>query len=121
MTTIKLKRVYEDYDKNDGYRVLVDKLWPRSMKKENLHYDVWAKNITPSPQLRKWFHMDIENNWNGFHKAYLKELHESADAGEFINEIKKHNTVTLLYASKDPVHNHALILKQFLEEELKHT
>lgn len=118
MTAIKLKRVYEEYDDSDGYRILVDKLWPRGMKKENLHYDLWAKNITPSPDLRKWFHIDPVNNWEGFYRSYLQELQESKSTEEFLDEVAKHKIVTLLYASKDLVHNHAIILKQFIEKEL---
>lgn len=62
MTQIRIKRVYEEPDATDGYRVLVDRLWPRGIKKEHLKYDVWEKDITPSPELRKWFHEDHKRN-----------------------------------------------------------
>lgn len=65
MTQIRIKRVYEDPDAADGYRVLVDRLWPRGMKKEHLKYDAWEKDITPSPELRKWFHEDQAGHWEG--------------------------------------------------------
>lgn len=113
---IKLKRVYEDSDESDGFRVFVDRLWPRGMKKGNLHYDLWAKDITPSPELRKWFHQDIDNRWDAFFSSYQKELSESNKMKEFIEEIKKHKVITLLYASKYAQHNHALILKDYLEK-----
>lgn len=118
MTQIRLKRVYEDYDERDGYRVLVDKLWPRGMKKEHLHYDLWAKDISPSSALREWFHQDPDNNWKLFSSKYKKELEDSQAVKEFVENIKEHPVVTLLYASKDEEHNHAIILKKYLEKQL---
>lgn len=115
---IKLKRVYDDPEKSDGFRVFVDRLWPRGMKKENLHYDLWAKDITPSPELRQWFHQDINNRWATFFSSYQKELSESDKMKDFIEEIRKYNVITLLYASKDAEHNHALILKDYLDKIL---
>ena len=70
MIQVRIKRVYEDFSETDGYRVLVDKLWPRGMKKEWLKYDYWAKDITPSPTLRKWFHEDIPGHWGDFVTQY---------------------------------------------------
>lgn len=119
MVQVKLKRVYEDYSENDGYRILVDRLWPRGMKKEHLHYDLWAKDITPSPDLRKWFHEDVENRWEDFSKFYTKELKESPAVAQFVKEIRVQKVITLLYASRDPGHNHASILKAYLDKELK--
>jgi len=118
MTQIKLKRVYDDWDKSDGFRVLVDKLWPRGIKKEELHFDLWAKEITPTPDLRNWFHEDIPNRWDAFISSYKKELGESSSMKTFIETIKQHPVVTLLYASKDKEHSHVLILKAFLDKEL---
>lgn len=100
MTSIKIKRVYEDFEESDGYRVLVDRLWPRGMKKENLHYDLWAKDITPSSTLRKWYHQNMDENWEAFVSAYQKELDNVPDMGSYIDELKKHPVVTLLYALK---------------------
>jgi len=119
MTQIKLKRVYEDYDEKDGFRVLVDRLWPRGIKKEHLHYDVWAKDITPSSTLREFFHENEEERWDTFKAKYLEELKASSAVNDFIDQIKKYPIVTLLYASKNAEHNHALILKDFLEKKLK--
>ena len=119
MTQIKLKRVYEDYSENDGFRVLVDRLWPRGMKKEHLHYDLWAKDITPSPEIRKWFHEDMQNRWGEFSGLYTKELSQSDAVKKFVETIKNKEVVTLLYASKDPDHNHAKILKAYLDKVLE--
>lgn len=118
MTQIRIKRVYETPDATDGYRVLVDRLWPRGMKKESLKYDVWEKDITPSPELRKWFHEDIANHWEGFAAMYKKELEDSEAVRQFIKIIKPYNTVTLLYASKETIHNHARILQEYLQESV---
>lgn len=119
MTSIKIKRVYEDFEESDGYRILVDRLWPRGMKKENLHYDLWAKDITPSTALRKWYHQDLNKNWDTFVSAYEKELTNMPDMDTYVDEIKKHPVVTLLYASKDLTHNHAIVLKNYLETYLE--
>lgn len=118
MTQIKLKRVYEELSETDGYRVLVDRLWPRGMKKEHLKMNEWAKGLTPSADLRTWFHVDMAERWEGFEAMYRKELEASDVAKEFITRIKNYQVVTLLYASKDPVYNHACILKAFLDEQL---
>ena len=118
MTQIRIKRVYEEPDATDGYRVLVDRLWPRGIKKEHLKYDVWEKDITPSPELRKWFHEDQAEHWEGFAAMYRKELENSEAALRFIDTIKHHHTITLLYASKAPIYNHARILQRFLQEHL---
>ena len=119
MTQIKIKRVYEEPEKNDGYRVLIDRLWPRGMKKEHLKYDVWEKDITPSPQLRSWFHEDQKAHWDKFATLYTKELENSDAALIFLDQIKSYDTVTLLYASKDPVRNHARILQEFLQQHIQ--
>ena len=119
MIQVRIKRVYEDFSETDGYRVLVDKLWPRGMKKEWLKYDYWAKDITPSASLRKWFHEDIPGHWNDFVMQYQKELAASPAMADFLILIKPHPVVTLLYASKEPVYNHARILRDYLEMHLK--
>lgn len=74
MTRIRIKRVYEPAAPDDGCRVLVDKLWPRGVRKDALHYDVWAKEITPSPELRTWYHADPQTRWPEFRRRYLEEL-----------------------------------------------
>ena len=118
MTQIKIKRVYEDPEPIDGYRVLVDRRWPRGMKKEHLKYDAWEKGITPSSELRKWFHENPIGNWEGFSAMYRKELETSEAVQDFLTKIKSYKPDTLLYASKEPVRNHARILQQYLETHL---
>ena len=118
MTQIKIKRVYEPEEENDGYRVLADRLWPRGISKENLHYDLWAKDITPSATLRQWYHRDEVGHWDEFRKKYRKELEDSSAVKEFIDGVKSQEVVTLLYASKNAEENHALILQDFLEDKL---
>lgn len=118
MVQIKLKRVYDEYQDSDGLRILVDRLWPRGIKKEQLHYDMWEKGVTPSTDLRKWFHTDKNTRWHDFVLLYKQELNNSKELMSFIDKIKKQSVITLLYASKDKEHNHALILKDVLEEKL---
>ena len=113
---IKIKRAYEDYSKFDGYRILVDRLWPRGISKEHLKIDLWIKELTPSNDLRKWYHNNLEKK-DQFRKKYLIELEKHND---LLNDLKKmiddRKTVTLLSASKDAKPVHAIILKQKLEE-----
>jgi len=114
MTQIKIKRVYEPEEKSDGYRVLVDKLWPRGIRRENLHYDLWAKDIAPSTPLRQWYHQNEGALWNEFRMKYIKELENSPAVTDFIDKVKDQKVITLLYASKNAAENHALVLQDFL-------
>lgn len=118
MTEVKIKRVYDPEGETDGYRVLVDKLWPRGVKKENLHYDLWAKDITPSTPLREWFHEDQEGHWPEFARKYAEELEKSQAVDDFIERVKNERTITLLYASRNATENHALVLQKFLQKRL---
>ena len=120
MTTIKIKRVYEKEAKSDGFRVFVDRLWPRGIKKEDLHFDLWEKGITPSSELRTWYHEDTEERWKEFAKKYRKELEQADTIDGFLSKIAGHQTITLLYAAKDEHQNHTLVLKDFLETLLSH-
>lgn len=119
MIQVRIKRVYEEYSEADGYRVLVDKLWPRGIRKEWLKHDYWAKDIAPSAPLRKWFHEDIPGHWNDFTVMYQRELDSSPAMASFLALVRAHPVVTLLYASKEPVYNHARILRDYLEIHLK--
>lgn len=87
MTRIRIKRVYEPAAPDDGCRVLVDKLWPRGVRKDALHYDMWAKEITPSPELRAWYHADPQTRWPEFRRRYLEELRGSQAVREFVRRI----------------------------------
>ncbi len=111
---MKIKRVYEPFSKSDGHRILIDRLWPRGIKKENAHVDQWMKEVAPSNDLREWFNHEPEK-WEGFMKKYQSELKKSAAFQELIAEIGKHKTVTLLYSAKDEQHNNAKVVKQFLQ------
>ena len=113
--TIKLKRVYDPYAKADGMRVLVDRLWPRGMEKEEAGVDLWLKEIAPSDALRKWFSHDPDK-WQEFKKRYKKELEDRQDVIEDLNKAAQKETVTLLYAAKDTERNNAVVLKEIIEE-----
>ena len=113
---IQLKRVYEKPSRKDGLRILVDRLWPRGLSKEAAHLDLWLKDVAPSTDLRKWFGHDAAR-WSEFQKRYRAELRERDDAVRRIAERARDGTVTLVYGAKDTVHNDAVVLKQFLEEQ----
>ena len=113
-----IKRVYKPEEKNDGYRVLVDKLWPRGFSKASLHCELWAKDIAPSTPLRQWYHQNKSEHWDEFSMRYIKELENSSAVEEFINSIRGKQIVTLLYASGNAAENHALVLRDFLERKL---
>ena len=112
---LKLKRVYDPYAKADGMRVLVDRLWPRGMKKEEAGVDLWLKEIAPSDALRKWFSHDPDK-WQEFKKRYKKELEDGQDVIEDLRKKAQKETVTLLYAAKDTERNNAVVLKEIIEE-----
>lgn len=112
---VRIKRVYEPAAKEDGYRVLVDRLWPRGMKKEAAKIDLWMKEIAPSDQLRKSFHHD-PMKWPDFQKKYQAELKTKK---EWLAQLKKlekeHGTLTLLFGARDPEHNQAAIIAEALK------
>ncbi|MDE7155332.1 MAG: DUF488 family protein [Muribaculaceae bacterium] len=120
MTNINVKRVYSDPEgaNGDGFRVFIDRLWPRGESKEKFHYDLWAKNVAPSDELRHWFHENPDERWDEFEKRYLAELSQSPDVTLLLNEVKNHDTVTLLFSSRDEKRNNAVVLKQFLQSKL---
>lgn len=119
MAKVKIKRIYDPFLASDGYRILIDRLWPRGVKKEEAHIDKWLKDIAPSTELRKEFNHQPKK-WQQFILAYHKELEGSAVIDELATEIKNHSNVTLLFAAKDTEHNHALVLQEFIEEYLKY-
>lgn len=108
-----VKRVYEEPEKTDGFRILVDRVWPRGMTKEKAHVDLWLKDAGPSTALRKWFAHDPKK-WDEFKKRYLKELKDKKEITGQIKENAKNGTVTLVYSAKDEEHNQAVVLKEFL-------
>jgi len=106
---VKTKRIYEPVSAADGYRILIDRLWPRGIKKEAAHIDKWFKDIAPSTELRKWFNHEPEK-WPLFMIKYHAEINGSAALEELRADIFKYPTITLLFAAKDEQHNHALAL-----------
>lgn len=115
---LKLKRVYEPSDKNDGTRILVDRLWPRGMTKAKAGVDIWLKELAPSAELRKWFGHDPDK-WTEFKKRYRAELEENDEQLARLREEIKKGTVTLLYGAKDEEHNDAVALAEFLRDQKK--
>ena len=117
MKNVSIKRIYEDYQSSDGFRILVDRLWPRGIKKENAHIDLWLKDISPSTELRKWFNHEPEK-WDEFTKKYLIEISSNSVASqELLSAIEQHSKVTLLYGAKDEEHNQAVVLKKWLDNK----
>ncbi len=112
--SIRIKRAYEAPSKSDGFRILVDRLWPRGVKKEDARIDLWMKDLAPSDELRKWFGHEPEK-WDEFRKRYAKELAAREDALHDLSSRAAKGTVTLVYAAKDEEHNNAVALKEHLE------
>ena len=115
---LKIKRVYDSTEARDGVRFLVERLWPRGMKKEDLEMKAWLKDVAPSQSLRRWFAHD-RVKWKEFQQRYRAELEANPDAWKPILEAANHEDVTLLYSARDTEHNSALLLKLFLEEQMK--
>ena len=115
MPNIKIKRIYEEAAPGDGYRILVDRIWPRGLKKEDAHIDEWCKKVAPTTALRKWFNHEV-GKWSGFQKKYEQELNSNDALQPLKDVIKKHATVTLLYGAKDALHNQAVVLKKVLSK-----
>ena len=113
---IKLKRVYEKEDLDDGVRYLIERLWPRGVKKTSLRIDGWLKDAGPSTELRKWFSHDPAK-WQEFRRRYFAELDRTPDAWAPIRDAARHGTVTLLYSSHDTEHNNAVALKEYVEHK----
>jgi uncharacterized protein YeaO (DUF488 family) len=111
----RLKRVYETPSPEDGFRVLVERLWPRGVSKERAALDLWLKEIAPSPELRKWFSHDL-TRWEEFQARYAAELDDAGDAVRLLKQKGREGTVTLVYASQDEEHNGALVLKRYLDD-----
>jgi uncharacterized protein YeaO (DUF488 family) len=115
---LKIKRVYEDAQASDGARFLVERLWPRGIKKEELKMKAWLQDVSPSPDLRRWYAHDIAK-WQEFQQRYRAELEANPAAWSPIVEAARQGNVTLLYSARDTEHNSALVLKSFLEEYMK--
>jgi len=111
---IKIKRAYLPHDQHDGFRILVDRIWPRGLSRAKAKIDLWLKEIAPSTELRKWFNHDPAR-WELFKSRYFKELDEnSATVQKLLDEIKNHDSVTLLFSSKESHLNNAVALREYL-------
>ena len=111
---VQIKRVYDPFAPTDGFRVLVDRVWPRGVKKETAHADVWLKDVAPSPALRKWFNHEPEK-WPEFIRKYTAELKRSDVLEQLLDIIGKHKNVTLLYSARDENRNQAVVLQKVIE------
>src|SRR6516165_12485386 len=110
---IKLKRAYEAVAPDDGFRILVDRLWPRGVSKDSARIDLWLKEIAPTVTLRKWFGHD-PSRWAGFRDRYFQELDKNHAAVEQLIDMSRRGTVTLVFGVKDEEHNDAVALKEYL-------
>ena len=115
---IRVKRIYEEPSDQDGFRILVDRLWPRGLRKSEARLDLWMKEIAPENRLRRWFSHDPEK-WEEFRKCYLKELEQKEEYVQELLDKARETDLTLLYAAKDETFNNATVLKEYLESRLK--
>ncbi len=111
---IELKRAYDPASSDDGFRIYIDRLWPRGLSHETFHYDLWDKDIAPSAELREWFHADPDSRWEEFTRRYRAELADNPAFASLKEIIADKPKVTLLYSSHDHLHNNAIVV----EEEL---
>ncbi len=114
---IQTKRVYERPARGDGTRFLVERLWPRGIKKEELPMRAWLKEIAPSQELRKWYAHD-PSKWREFKRKYFAELNRQPEAWKLVLEAARRGNVTLLYSARDTEHNSAIALKEYLDKRL---
>ena len=116
---VKIKRVYDKPSKDDGFRVLIDGLWPRGLSKDKARIDLWLKEIAVSPELRKWFSHDPDK-WPEFKKRFRAELNEKKDSVDMLmDKAKGKNVVTLLFGSKEEKYNNAVVLQEYLASKMK--
>ena len=121
MGELRWKRVYDTAEEDDGFRILIDRLWPRGISKADAQLGAWARDVAPSAALRSAFHRN-ETDYKTFAEAYEKELYDNDEMTEFIEEIKnklKTGNVTLLYASREPERSQIPVLRSFIEKRLK--
>lgn len=113
-TQIKLKRAYAPAEATDGYRIYVDRLWPRGLSHATFHYDLWDKDIAPSTELRQWFHQNPDTEWAEFERRYAAELQTNPAYPALRRLIADKPAVTLLYSSHNTTHNNAAVLATLL-------
>jgi uncharacterized protein YeaO (DUF488 family) len=117
--TINIRRVYDEPAKDGGVRFLVDRIWPRGVKKETLHLDGWLKDVAPTDELRHWFGHDAAH-WAEFRRRYQAELDANPSAWRPIIDAAQKGTVTLLFGARDEEHNQAVVLRDYLTSKLKY-
>lgn len=115
---IKLRRVYERYEITDGKRILVDRLWPRGIRRTSPNVDIWIEDVAPSTELRKWYAHDPKK-WISFKKKYMRELENNDSIEKLVEIISSTDPVTLVYAASDAKHNNAVVLLEFLRRKLR--
>jgi uncharacterized protein YeaO (DUF488 family) len=111
---INLKRVYEPSARDDGFRILVERLWPRGISKKAARVDLWLKDVAPSPKLRGWYSHDV-TKWSEFRRRYRAELRANEALSQLRGILREKRTVTFVYAARDEEHNSALVLREFLK------
>lgn len=118
MFKISVKRIYEVPSPDDGFRILVDRIWPRGVSKQEAALDLWLKDIAPTTELRQWFHHQTVNEdvWKTFQQRYHDELQGNGEAVQVLQRHCTEHPVTLLYSARDTAHNHAQLLKSYIEE-----
>ncbi len=114
---IQVKRAYDPVSPHDGARFLVERLWPRGVRKENLHIEAWLKEVAPSTELRKWFQHD-PTKWEAFRQRYFRELDKHRGVWESLLTRARRESVTLIYSARDTEHNNAVALQEFLEKHM---
>ena len=117
LNMIKIERIY-DYKNDNTYTILVDRLWARGISKDNVKINLWAKEIAPSTELRKWFNHD-EEKFDEFSKKYIEELNNNDNAILFLENLLEHENITLLYSAKDKMHNNAVVLEKWIKDKIK--
>jgi uncharacterized protein YeaO (DUF488 family) len=115
---IRVKRVYEEPTPEDGFRVLVDRLWPRGLSRERAQLDAWFREVAPSTELRKWYSHD-ESRWEEFCRRYYEELDSARDSLRTLEEMAREGDVTLIYSAKNTELNNAVALKRLIERMLE--
>lgn len=113
---ISIKRIYDPEEEGDGYRVLVDRIWPRGVSREKASWDEWLKEAAPATELRRWFSHDPAK-WEDFRKKYFEELDRNTDAVPYLRQLARKGKLTLLYAARDTEHNEAAALKDYLLQQ----
>jgi len=117
---IKVKRVYDPPSPEDGYRVLVDRLWPRGLSEKAAHVDLWMRDVAPTTELRKWYGHEV-GKWPEFRERYEKELAQHGELLDLVRDIEHHRkTVTILFGAKDQEHNEANVLAEVLKHRRGH-